>query len=212
MTEEQEHNNKITKIEKIKKLLPILWSSYEHMFEARKTGIQNNINFLLIIVSFLPVICLTLYIYFKSPLFLIPTLFQVVALLILLKSFFIKGQMLPWLELEETLKQLDSDTFEIDLFATLKAAENDTFIYLKILKTIIKRALFLLILSIFIVVLALLFMFLNGSNSFYIVTVLLFIVAVLLYFFYKEMPKFNIKNDYMNFKNDIEMWLKDEKK
>lgn len=209
MTEERGCNSKTTKI---KEILPILWSSYEHMFAARQTAAQNNIYFLLIIVSFLPVICLTLYTYFKSPLFLIPALFQVTALLILLKSFFIKGQLVPWLELKKTLKQLDDDTFENDLFAILKAAENDTFIYLKILKPIINRALYLLISSIFLIVLAFLFMFLNGSISLYIVTVLLLIVFVLLYFFYKEMPEFNITKDYMNFKNDIESWLQDEKK
>ena len=208
MKEEQELKNRITKIEKIKKILPILWSSYEHMFEARKTGTQSNINFLLIIVSFLPVICLTLYTHFESPLFLVPTLFQVAALLILLKSFFIKGQMIPWLESKDTLKQLDDDTFEIHLFAILKATENDTYKYLQMLTTIIKRALFLLIFSIFLIVLAFLFMFLSGSISLYLVIVLLLIVFVLLYFFYKEVPKSNFNNDCEDFKSNIEKWLK----
>lgn len=211
MKEEQEFKNRMTKIEKIKMILPILWSSYEHMFEVRRTATQNNINFLLIIVSFLPVICLTLYIYLKSSLFLIPAAFQIIALLILLKSFFIKGWMIPWLKLKETLKELDDDTFESDLFAALKAFENDTGIYLEIVKPIINRALFLLISSIFLIVLAFLFMFLNGSILLYIVTILLLIVFVLLCFFYKEMPTFNFTNEYTNCKNDIERWLKDEK-
>ncbi len=201
----------MTKIEKIKMILPILWSSYEHMFESRRTATQNNINFLLIIVSFLPVICLTLYTYLKSSLFLIPAAFQVIALLILLKSFFIKKQMIPWLKLKETLEELDDDTFESNLFAALKALENETGIYLKIVEPIINRALFLLISSIFLIVLAFLFVFLNGSISLYIGTILLLIVFVLLYFFYKEMPSFNFTNEYTNCKNDIERWLKDEK-
>ena len=191
-------------------ILPILWSSYEHMFEARKTGTQNNINFLLLVASFLPVICLTLYIHFNSPLFLIPTLFQVAALLILLKSFFIRRQILPWLSLKNTLKQLDNDIFETELFAILKMVENDTFNYKKALEIIIKRALFLLIFSIFLIVLGFLFMFLSGSISLYVVTVLLLIVFVLLYFFYKEVPEFNYKNDYEDAKSNIEKWLKDE--
>jgi len=58
MTEEREHNSKVTKI---KEIFPILWSSYEHMFEARETGIKSSINFLMIIVTFLPILCLTLY-------------------------------------------------------------------------------------------------------------------------------------------------------
>ena len=155
---------------------------------------------------------LALYIHFNSPLFLIPTLFQVAALLILLKSFFIKGQRIPWLELKDTLEQLEDDTFEIDLFAKLKAAESDTFIHLKILNTVIKRALFLLILSIFLIVLAFLFMFLGGSISLYAGTVLLLIIFVLLYFFYKQIPTFKFKNNYEDSKNKIEKWLKDEKK
>ena len=209
MKEEQECKNRITKIEKIKMIIPILWISYEHMSEVRRTRPQNNINFLLIVVSFLPVICLTLYIHFKSPLFLIPILFQVASLLILLKSFFIKGQMIPWLKLKKTLKLLADDTLEIDLFAILKAAESDTGTYLKLLDTIIKRALFGLILSVFLIALASLFTFLNGSFSLYVGTALLLILFVLLYFFYNEIPTSDFKNNYERYKIDIEKWLKD---
>lgn len=208
MTEEREHNSKITKI---KEILPILWSSYEHMFEARETGIKNGINFLLIIVTFLPILCITLYIHFTSPLFLAPILFQVAALLILLKSFFIKGQ-IPWLEFKETLSRLDDGSFEVKLFAALKAAENGTYNRLRALNTIIKRALFLLIFSIFLIALACLFMLLKGSVLLYVVTGLLLIVFLLLYFFYKDVPNFDFNNEYKQFKSNIEKWLKDEKK
>lgn len=206
MTKERENNSKIVKI---KEILPILWSSYEHMFVARETGIKNSINFLLIIVSFLPVICLALYNLFKSPLFLVPTLFQVAALLILLKSFFIKGQ-IPWIELKKTLSQFDDDTFEVKLFATLKAAENGTYIRMQALSIVIKRALFLLVFSIFLILLACLFMFLKGSFLLYVVTVLLAFVFSLLYYFYKEVPNFDFDNVYEDFKTNIEKWLKDE--
>jgi len=208
MTEDLGRNSKTTKI---KEILPILWSSYEHMFESRETGVRNNINFLLIVVSFLPVICLALYDLFTSPLFLVPTLFQVTALLILLKSFFIKGQ-IPWLEFKETLSQLDDDTFEAKLFASLKAAENGTYIRMGALSTVIKRAVFLLIFSIFLILLACLFMFLKGSILLYVVTVLLVFVFSLLYFFYKDVPNFEFSNEYEEFKSHIEKWLKDEKK
>jgi hypothetical protein len=203
MTKKQK--NKITKI---KEILHLLWSSYEHMYEARETGTKNSINFLLIIVTFLPILCLTLYIHFKNPLLLFPILFQVLALLILLKSFFIKGQ-IPWLELKSTLLQFDNDSFEVDLLATLKAAENGTYQRLQALSTIIKRALFLLIFSIFLITLACLFMILEGSVLLYIVTVLLLIVFLLLYLFYKDIPSFEFNDEYKGIKKLIEKWLKD---
>lgn len=206
MIEDQDRNIKITKI---KEILPILWSSYEHMFEAREIGIKNNINFLLIIDSFLPVICLTLYNIFKSPLFLVPTFFQAVALLILLKSFFIKGQ-IPWIESEKTLLQFDDDTFDVKLFATLKAAENGTYIRMQALSVIIKRALFLLIFSIFLIFFSCLFIFLKGSYLLYIGTALLVFAFSLLYFFYKETPNFDFDTVYKDFETNIEKWLKNE--
>ncbi len=193
---------------KIKEILPLLWSSYEHMFEVRESGTKNSISFLLIIVTFLPILCLTLYIRFKSPLFLFPILFQVAALLILLKSFFIKGQ-IPWFELNSTLSQFDNESFEVDLLATLKAAENGTYKRLQALSTLIKRALFLLIFSIFLITLACLFMILKGSVLLYVVTILLLIVFLLLYLFYKDVPSFEFKNEYEEIKKLIEKWLKE---
>ena len=96
----------------------------------------------MIVATFLSVFCLTLYMAFKSHLFLFPIFFQIVALLILLKRFFIKGQ-IPWLELKPTLSKLDDNAFESYLIATLKAAEADTWRRLGALNTIIKSALFL---------------------------------------------------------------------
>jgi len=128
-----------------------------------------------------------------------------------LKSFFIKGQ-IPWLKFKETLSQLDDNSFEVELFATLKAAENGTYNRSLALNTVIKRALFLLIFSIFLIALASLFMLLKGSVLLYVVTVLLLIVFLLLYFFYKEVPNFDFNNEYKDFKSNIEKWLKDERK
>jgi hypothetical protein len=207
MTEE-----KNIKLEKIKESLPIFWSSYEHMFDARRTIHQNNINFLLIIVSFLPIICLTLYKYFDNyQLFLIPILFQVLALLVLLKSFFITGQSIPWLELKDTFNKLKEDNFEfeINLIATLKATESDTGTHEKLLKTIINRALYLLILSIFLTVLAGLFKILNGGIFLYIGTAFLLILFVLLCIYYNEKSPFNFDNNYKHYKKVLEELLKD---
>jgi hypothetical protein len=194
------------KIIKIKKILPLLWSSYEHMFEARETSSRNSINFLLIIISFLPITCLTLYTIKKSLLFLFPILFQVAALIILLKSFFIKGQ-IPWIELEPTLLHLDNDSFEVDFFATLKTAEKGTYIRLQALSVIIKRALFLLIFSIFLISLSCLFIFFQGCVLLYVVTVLLITIFLLLYLFYKDVPGFAFNDECKGIKKILEEWV-----
>jgi hypothetical protein len=207
MTEEREP----PVIGEIKDILPILWSSYEHMYEVRETGTTTGINFLMIIATFLPIFCLTLYLAFTSPLFLFPILFQVAALLILLKRYFIQGQ-IPWLELKETLSQLDDNSFAVELLATLKAAETDTYMRLGALTTVIKRALVLLVFSIFLTALASLFMLLKGSVLLYVTTALLAIVFLLLCVFYKQVPRFDFANEQKNVKNDIEKWLKEHGK
>ncbi|MFH1235604.1 MAG: hypothetical protein V1685_01550 [Parcubacteria group bacterium] len=204
MTEERERVG----IGKIKDILPILWSSYEHIYEVRETGTTSGINFLMIIATFLPIFCLTSYSAFKSPLFLFPILFQVAALLILLKRYFIKGQ-IPWLKLKETLLQLDDNSFAVELFAALKACENGTYMRLRALNTVIKMALALLVFSIFLTALASLFMLLKGSVLLYVATALLVIVFLLLCFFYKQVPRFDFANEEKNVKNDIEKWLKE---
>lgn len=185
MTDKQEQNISSAKI---KEFLPIIWSSYEHMYEARETNTRNSINFLLVVVTFLPILCLSLYNRFPSTLFLIPALFQGAALLILLKSFFVKAQ-IPWLECEKTLRQLDDGSFADELFFTLKAVEGDTYDRLQALREVIRRALFLMIFSIFLIALAGLFIFLKGSFELYVATALLSLAFLLLHFFYKEVPK-----------------------
>ena len=230
MKEEQEVENRKSKVEKIRMILPILWSSYEHMSESRRTETQNKINFLLIVVSFLPVLCVTLYIALNSRLFLIPTLFQLLALLNLLKSFFIvdrKLPMIPWLNVslpskaseDDTLKELEEDIFETRLFAALKAAEEDSGIYLKELKKIIKISLHLLIISIFLIGLVYIFVFLKGDDRLspdLIVCCLyagegLLVLFLCLYSFYKNVPASQFKTKLDAFKNRIEEWTESKK-
>lgn len=223
MKEEQEAENRNSKIEKIRMILPILWSSYEHMYEARETATQNKINFLLIVVSFLPVICITLYATVKNELFLIPTLFQFLAVLVLLKSFFIVGRKasrIPWLDVslppkplgDDTLRELEDDTFEVKLFAALKAAEEDTAFYLKEKNRIIKPALYLVILSIFLMALAYLFVLLERYEMltpwFPYAGEGLLILFLFLLPFYEKIPlsKFNKKHEV--FEQRIEDWAK----
>jgi hypothetical protein len=200
MTEERDRHTKI------KDILPILWSSYEHMFEVRETGTTNGIHYLMIVATFLPVFCLALYTAFTGPLFLVPILFQIAALLILLKRFFIKGQ-IPWLEMEKTLSQLNDNDFEAALFATLKATEVDTWIRMRAFQTIINRALFLLVFSIFLTALASVFMFINGSIQLYVVTALLVVVFSFFFFFYKEVPESKVNDDEKRYTDEIKKWL-----
>jgi len=205
MTEEQEKNDNRTK--KITDILPILWSSYEHMYQARETGTTSGINFMMIVATFLPIFCLTLYTAFKSKFFLFPILFQVAALLILLKRFFIKGQ-IPWLEFKDTLSKVDNNSFSVGLFATLKAAENSTYMRLSALETIISRSLFLLVFSIFLTALASLFIFLEGGLFLYIATALLVFLFFLLGLFYKQVPRVQLDTEEESFKKEINKWLK----
>ncbi len=207
MEEEQEQNS----VAKINDILSILWSSYEHMFEARETVSTSGINFLMIVATFLPIFCLTLYIAFDSRLFLFPIIFQVAALLILLKSFFIKGQ-IPDLKYKDTLEKLDDNSFAVWLFATLKAAENGTHIRLKALRILIKRSLFLLVFSIFLTALASLFMILEGGLFLYVATALLVLLFLLLYLFYKEVPEFQFDSEEKRIKDDIDKWLKEHRR
>ncbi|MGE4545393.1 MAG: hypothetical protein AB7D06_14925 [Pedobacter sp.] len=200
MTDERDRNAKI------KDILPILWNSYEHIYEVRETSTTSSINYLMIIATFLPLFCLTLYGAFKIVLFIIPILFQIIALLILLKRFSIKGS-LPWFELKEILSQLDKNDFEAAFLAELKAAEDDTWRCLVEYRTIIKRALFLLVFSIFLIALASVFMIMNGSTQLYVVTVMLLVVFLLLYFFYNEVPESKFNSDKEKYKDEIKKWL-----
>jgi len=215
MKEEQEVENRNSKIEKIRMILPILWSSYEHMYEARETATQNKIHFLLIVVSFLPVICITLYATVKSELFLIPTLFQFLAVLVLLKTFFItgrKGPRIPWLNVNNLLEALENNTFEIEFFAILKTAEEDTAIYLKERNEIIKRALYLMIFSIFLMALAYLFVLLERYQMltpwFPYAFEGLLILFLFLSPFYQNIPLSKFDKNHEAFEQRIEEWAK----
>lgn len=207
MTEDQEQNS----VAKIKDILSILWSSYEHMFEARETASTTSINFLMIVATFLPIFCLTLYIAFESLLFLFPILFQVAALLILLKRFFIQG-LVPDLRYKDTLEKLDDNSFAVGLFATLKAVENDTFRRMKAFSKLIKMSLFLLVFSIFLTALASLFIILKGSFFLYVATGLLVLLFLLLYLFYKKVPESQFDSEEQKIKNDIYKLLKEQRR
>jgi len=193
MTEEQDKKNKI------KDILPVLWSSYEHMYTVRETGTTNRIHYLMIVATFLPLFCLTLRDIFQSEiyngkLFLVPIIFQVVALLILLKSFFVKGQ-IPWPDLETTLEQLDDNEFEVHIFAELKAAEDETWERMKFYRCIIYQALIFLGISIFLTALFCI-IFLTKSNYtllFFMILLLITFTLILVFSFYEIVPDYKTK-------------------
>ncbi|KKK89002.1 hypothetical protein LCGC14_2737510 [marine sediment metagenome] len=78
------------KKEKLKEILPLAWNSYQHMYDTRVNSTQTQINFLLIVISFLSIFSFMLFDYSKYMAFLFPIMLQFVAFVILLKSFFIK--------------------------------------------------------------------------------------------------------------------------
>ena len=45
----------------LKRILPIIWNSYQHMYDVRSSNIQNRANFLLIIISFLPILSFIMF-------------------------------------------------------------------------------------------------------------------------------------------------------
>jgi hypothetical protein len=198
---------KASKVEQVQRILPLIWNSYVHMFEARKNRTQTNLNFLLIIVSFLPAICIMLFSCFKEYLFLVPTIFQFTALLILLKSFYLKVQQIPWLPIEETTKDLDKHEFDIKLFACLKAAEDNTGVHRKELDKIVKLALFFLIASIIFIVLSFLFMFLNGNLQLYVSTALLILLLLTLILYYRKHPNFDFTRKEEEYLKKLIEWI-----
>jgi hypothetical protein len=194
------------KREELAKILQPLWDSYQHMYSVRKSNIQNSINFLLIVVSFLPIVCITFSTYFKNELFLVPIVFQFAALLILLKSFFIKGQKIPWLEFNETLDAIDKGSFKELWFATLKAAENDTHVEMRTMNKIIRIALSLLIFSIYGIALIMLIVKLENTILLYPSSVLLTLIFMSLIYFYRKQPSFAFDQDYEKYLKKVAEW------
>lgn len=110
------------------------------------------------------------------------------------------------------MEKLDDNSFVVELFATLKAAEIETHIRLKALKILINRSLFLLVFSIFLTALASLFMILEGNVCLYVATGLLIFLFLLLYPFYKQVPEPQFDINEKKIKNDIDRWLKEQRR
>ena len=192
----------------IERILPLVWNSYQHMYDARKTNIQNDTNFLLVIISFLSVVSITLFTYFENEIFLFSALFQLIAFVVLLKSFFIKGSAIHWFEFKETLKNIEQGKFNEDLFASLKTLENDTYTYLIEMGKITKISLYCIIVSLYSILLAFAVLYFEKTILYVLVITLTICLLLLICVYYKKQPKFNYDENYKKYKKEIEKWLK----
>ncbi len=176
---------------------PLFWNSYQNMYEARERLILNKINFLLLVATFLPILSITLYTTpkFKDMIILVPIVFQFVALLILLKDFFSREPMVHWFEIKETIKKIAKDNFHEDFFCNLKALEELTWENMMVKYTkIIKPALHLIILSLFVLSLSMISIVLNLSAFSYLLILVLFCSFHLFILFYYAPEKTKKEN------------------
>lgn len=195
------------KIERLKEVAPSLWSSYQHMYDVRRTGIQNRANILLIIISFLSAISISLFVKFENSYFLVSFLLQMISFIILLKVFFIKELKVHWFESDSFLKNLDKNEFYQDLFADLKALEGETYVFMTELGNITKRSLIIILVSLYLLLLGLIVLYLHGSNLY--LGVLGIIASIFtVYFYYKRQPKFNYDEDYKKYRKQVDNWVK----
>lgn len=197
------------KIDQLKKISPLVWNSYQHMYDVRKVSIDGRLNFLLLLVSFLPVISIALYTELKNPILLVPTIFQLIALFILLKIFFTDHPQVHWFELKQKLEDLDKNNFYVSLIATLKAIEYDTESYQIYMRKISKSSIFLIIFSIYNLILGVFFVYLESEKLIYVSILLtsLVILSIVYYYIYDQ-PKYNLEENKNKFEKEIEEWLK----
>jgi len=192
------------KKKELARILPIAWNSYQHMYDVREKNVQNEINFLLVVISFMSIISISLLNYSKDTLFFLPFLFQMASFLILIKSSFIKKHSLLWLELSSTLEKVEKGEFDQNLFAILKALENDTWIYLKEMQKIIRIALSILLSSVFLIILILFDISFGYTLTSFLITVFLFILYGM---YIGKQLKYKNKESFKNSLKEIEDWL-----
>lgn len=200
--------NSITK--SIKENTHLFWNSYQHMYDVRERNIQNKINFLLIVATFLPMLSITLYTtkLFSNEIILIPIIFQIAALLILLKDFFIKGLLIHWFEFEPTLNLLYEDKFDVNFFSTLKALENGTYTNMEAKGKLIRTALILIVFSLYSILVSIVFVILHINILAYSITLAISFLFLALIIFYIKPIIFNIKSDHEEYVRKFDEWLK----
>ena len=195
------------KIKKLKEILPLAWNSYQHMYDTRRTSTKNSASFLLVAISFLSIISLSFFDYFKNEIFLFSLFIQVIAFSILLKMFFIEKPLwVHWFKIDSTLKNLEKSKFEEDLFASLKSIEGWTWVYINEMNKIITFSIYATILSLYTSLLGLIFIYF-GYLVEYILTLILTILIITLLAYYKKNTNYNLNLKFKNYSKIIEEWL-----
>ena len=197
--------NKEEKQKEILRVLPLFWNSYQHMYDVRVNMTQDSRNFLLIVISFMSAISISLFFKLGNTLLLFPPLLQLIALVILFKTFFIKT-MVHWFEYKDTLKNIEKKEFDGDLFATLKAVENWTHSYQKETTKIMQKSLTLIILSLYLTFLILAFIYLASPLN-YSVYLIITLLALILLSYYKKQQKYDYEKEYGKFIGEFNNWL-----
>jgi len=196
------------KLNEIKRLLPIVWDSYEHMREIRKRGADNFRNFLLIVISFLPLISLSLFNHFDNILFFIPIVFQLVAFLLLIKTYFINEPQVPWINPKDFPNRIDQNKFDIIMFSQLKALEDDTFTQLNKTGKYVTWSLYTLLFSLYTLVLAVFFIYFS-SFVLYLLIIFLTELLICIYIFYHKQITYETNKNMIRYLEQIEKWLKE---
>jgi len=186
----KDEQKKKSKKEKLKEVLPFFQSSYQHMYDVREGNIQNAINILLIVATFLPIACITLYAARRNWFILLPVVFQISALLLLLKSYFVEAKpYVHWFKLDKTLKDIDDGEFETAFLGDLKALEQRTNITKNIRGKMINHSLHLIIFSIYLAGIGVFDIFVRDRFVFYVFAIGFTVISVFFvkwYYFRKE--------------------------
>ncbi len=197
--------NRKEKQKEISRVLPLLWNSYQHMYDVRVNRTKNFINFLLIVISVLSAISISLFFKENNSLFLLPLIFQLIALVLLFKTFFVES-IVHWFKYDETLKDIENNEFGRNLFVTLKTLENWTHKYQKETGKIIEKSLTLLILSLYLTLFTFAIIYFNYPLSYLIIFVLT-ILTLILIVWYGKLPKYNFKKEDNQIKGEFDKWL-----
>ena len=193
----------------LKRILPLAWNSYQHMYDTRKESVDSGTNFLLVALSFMANISLGLFIKFQDSLFLFSLLLQLTAFVILLKKFFIKDLPVQWFEFKEMLTNIELSNFDRNLFAILKTLEDDTHRYLMETGKIIENSLYFVIISLYITFFALLGVYFGFSQLNFLFLNLLTLAALAVVGYYKRQSKFNYTASYKKYREEMDSWLKE---
>ena len=212
MKQESKKSEIETKINKgLEQNSHLFWNSFQHMYDVRERIMQNKINFLLLVATFLPLLSVTLYNtdFFKDEIVLIPIIFQFAAILILLKDFFSGGDLLHWFEFQSTLRSIAKDEFQKDFFCSLKALESGThknmdYKYDKI----IKPSLYLIIFSLFAVLFSVISIALKINIWSYLILLFLFLLLSIMLIYYYKPFTINTKKKFENYKRQFSEVIK----